>query len=294
MNVTIDMPSVALVHTRKCPCFYTHFPACMEFLNGFTDYGYTVTCAKSLSDCRGKDILLLSNQAVNIQFLHKLSVINPDAVYILWCYHSLIDQIPFKKFIITGEYFHYTPRMDSHIYVDAINKSIPNFVPLMLRADDSPASIGLYTKTYELDGCFMGTPYKPEWVAGLPNILYHDISHGFFTYDERRAVHLKSKIAFGFTSDANILNYHPTQRIFEGLAYGCVVLSDNEAARDLTGGIVEYVSSKEEFLSKYNYYLSHPEECKKKQLEGYAWTKQYGTNRYSAALFLNKIKELGF
>jgi hypothetical protein len=288
------MPNVALVNTGECPCLHTHYPACMEFLNGFSDFGYTVTCATSLSDCKDKDILLLSSHIVNLQFLHKLYEVNPDAVYILWYYHDVRDQLPFKKFILTGEYFHYTPRIEFHMRIDAINKSIPNFVPLMLRADDSPASIGLYTKTYELDGCFMGTPYKSDWISGLPNTVYHDISHGFLSYDERRIMHLKSKIAFGFSNDLNILNYHPTQRIFEGLAYGCVVLSDSEAARDLTGGIVEYVSSKEDFLSKYNYYLSHPEECKKKELEGYAWTKQYGTNRYSAALFLNKIKELGF
>jgi hypothetical protein len=288
------MPAAALVHTNECPCLHTHYPACMEFLNGFTEFGYNVTCATSLHDCKDKDILMLSSHIVNIQFLHRLNEINPDAVYILWYYHAVIDQIPFKKYIITGEYFHYTPRMDSHIQFDTINKSIRNYVPLMLRADDSPASIGVYTKTYELDGCFMGTAYKPDWVAELPNIVYHDISHGFLSYDERRTIHLKSKIAFGFSSDSNILNYHPTQRIFEGLAYGCVVLSDNEAARDLTGGIVEYVSSKEEFLSKYNYYLSHPEECKKKELEGYAWAKQYGTNRHSARLFLDKIQELGF
>lgn len=45
---------------------------------------------------------------------------------------------------------------------------------------------------------------------------------------------------------------HVTQRIFEGMAYGCVVISTSPAARDMTNGIVEYVATKEEFMEKYN------------------------------------------
>jgi hypothetical protein len=266
----------------------------MEFLNGFTDFGYTVSCATTLDACKDKDILLLSDHNIDFDFLHRLNALNPNAVYLLWFYHNLIDRIPFKKFIITGEYYHYTPRVEYQRSLDAINKRINNSVPLMLRADEAPEKIGTYTRNPVLNGCFMGTSYKPDWVEGLPNILFHTITNGFLSYDERRNNHLKSKIAFGFTSDQNVLSYHPTQRIFEGLAYGCVVISDNEAARDLTGGIVEYAASKEEFLQKYNYYLSHPEECKVKELAGYEWAKKYGTNRYSAKLFLNKIKELGY
>lgn len=288
------MKQIALVNAEGCLCQYTHYPACMEFLSGFKDYGYTISCATTLEECMDKDILLLSNQAVQIPFLHKLNEANPNAVYLLWCYHEMLDKVPFKKYILTGEYYYRTPRMESHKAIDRINKSMQNYVPLMLRADESPDDIGTYKKLRDLDGCFMGSSYKREWVTGLPNIIYHDISKGFLSYEERKNIHLRSKIAFGFSNDGNILNYHPTQRIFEGLTYGCVVLSDNEAARDLTGGIVEYVANKEEFLNKYYYYLSHPEECAKKELEGYEWAKKYGTTRYSAILFLNKIKELGY
>jgi spore maturation protein CgeB len=266
----------------------------MEFINGFSDFGYEISYITNIDDCKDKDILLLSNHIINIDYLNKLNTINSNAVYILWYYHSVINQIPFKKWILTGEYFHKTPRLQSHINLDNINKSINNFVPLMLRADEAPEKIGTYERKNEINGCFMGSPYKSDWVAGLANIMYHDIINGLINYNERRHNHLRSKVAFGFSNDANILNYHPTQRIFEGLSYGCVVISDNEAARDMTDGIVEFVNNKEEFLQKYNYFLEHPEECRKKELEGYEWAKKYGTNRYSASLFLNKMKELKF
>lgn len=286
---------VGLVNTPECPCLGTHYPACMEFLEGFADFGYDAIACNTLELCRDIDILLLSSHKINISFLNSLNALNPNAIYILWYYHNVISQIPFKKYILTGEYFHKEPRLDSHKHYHRISTSIPNFVPLMLRANEAPEKIGTYEKTYELNGCFMGTPYKPDWISGLPNILYHNIQRGgCLSYDERRKIHLKSRIAFGFSANENIANYHPTQRIFEGLAYGCVVISDNEAARDLTGGIVEYAANKTEFLDKYHYFLSHPEECEAKARAGYEWTKKYGTNRYSASLFLDKIRELGF
>jgi hypothetical protein len=289
------MKTIALLDVEQCPCPGTHHAACMEFIQGFNEYGYESSCAKSLNDCKNKDILLLSNHKIDLNFLNTLNEVNPNAIYLLWFYYPVLDKIPFKKFILTGEYYHKTPRLDSHIQLDKINKSIPNHVPLMLRANESPNKIGLYDRTDELNGCFMGSPYKANWVEGLYNIYYHNIGiGGLLTYDKRREIYLKSKIAFGFSAEPNILNYHPTQRIFEGLTYGCVVISDNEAAYEMTEGIVEYVKNKEEFLEKYKYFLEHPEECKIKQEKGCEWAKKYGTNRYSAELFLNKIKELNY
>jgi spore maturation protein CgeB len=60
----------------------------------------------------------------------------------------------------------------------------------------------------------------------------------------------------------------------------------------MTGGIVEYVKSYEDFIERYHYFLEHPEECAKKMELGYEWSKKYGTNRYAASLFLDKIREL--
>jgi hypothetical protein len=288
------MKHFAFINAEGCQCLWTFYAVCKEFMNGFVDFGYSVSEAKTLEDCKNKDILLLSNQNINTEFLIKLNKINPNATYILWFYHSLIDKIPFKKYILTSEYFYKTPRTETHRIVHEINKSIPNFVPLMLRSNEDPLKIGTFEKTYELNGCFMGCAYKRDWIEGLDNILYHDIANGLLSYEERKKIYLKSKIAFGFSSDDNILNYHPSQRIFEGLTYGCVVISDNEAARDLTGGIVVYAVSKEDFLAKYYFYLTHPNECKKKEQQALEWAKKYGTNRYAASLFIDKIKELNY
>lgn len=288
------MKSIGLLNILDCPCPGTHYAACMEFIEGFTEYGYTHSCITNINDCKDKDIILLSNHKVSADTLNKINSINPDAVYILWYYHYYLDIIPFKKFILTGEQYYYPPKLQSHLKYHEINQSVNNYIPLCLRANESPSKVGTYTKTYELDGCFMGSGYKSNWVRGFKNILYHDIAHGLLSYDQRRAVHLKSRIGFGFHNDANVANSHVTQRVFEAMAYGCVVLSDNPAARDMTGGIVEYVSSADEFRMKYEFYLANPDRCREKELAGYEWVKKYGTNRYAAQLFLDKIAELSY
>jgi len=285
--------TVALVNTPESPCPYTHNAACMEFLNGFTEYGFRVSEAKTLEDCRDKTILLFSSHRVDLGYLKSVNTVNSDAIYILWYYHDHLSSIPFKKFILTGEYFFHTPRTASHLRFDRINKSIANFVPLMFRANDSPGTIGSVELPRIRDGVFMGTPYKSDWASGLKNTLYHDITRsGLLPYETRKQNYLTSKVAFGFHDPNNILNYHVTQRVFEGLAYGCIVLSDNPAATEMTGGIVEYVADKAEFLQKLAYFLNNDDACKKKREAGYEWVKKYGTNRYAALLFLKKTNEL--
>lgn len=287
------MKTIALVNTPECPCPGTHNAACMEFLEGFTSFGFTAGEALTIDQCCGKDILLLSSHVVSKTFLDRLNDVCPTAIYILWYYHNYKDIIPFKHFIITGEQFYKVPRMPNHKKFHDYNISIPNFVPLLLRANEEPDRIGNYPKSYEINGCFMGSAYGRDYVEGLHNIVYHDINRsGLLPYAKRREIHLKSRIGFGFHNSANVLNYHVTQRVFEALSYGCVVLTDNSAAAEMTEGIVEYVATKAEFLEKYNYYLAHPEECKKKEAQGYEWSRKYGTNRYAASLFLEKIKDL--
>ncbi len=287
------MSSIALVNTPESPCPWTHNAACKEFLEGWRDFGYAVSEARSLDDCVGKSVLLLSNHNIDWNYLRRMNELNPDAVYILWCYFNQVDNIPFRKYILTGEHYVHPPTLSTHIPAYTIACSVNNYVPLMLRANESPATIGTQEKERVRNGCFMGSGYKRYWVAGLPNTLYHDVRGGhLLSYDTRRDIHMSSHIAFGFHADANIANNHVTQRVFEGLAAGCVVISDNPAATDLTGGIVVYAKDKATFLKLYDFYLHNVEAREQKKREGYEWARMYGTNRYVAEQFIKKMNEL--
>jgi hypothetical protein len=284
------MPTVTFVNTDKSPALGIFRPVCLEFLQGFTDYGFTVTETTNLEHFHTNDIVLMSNNHIDIEYLKLLNKLNPDAIYILWFYHRVVDSIPFKNYILTSEMYVYEPKLDEHVRAHKINTS-RIFCPLALRANEDPKKIGLYEKQPKLLASFIGTGYKREWVDDSEILYYHDINHrGLLTSEQRREIYLNSIFCLGFHSDGNITNSHVVQRVFEGLSYGCVVLSDNKAASDLTNGIVEYVQSREEVYAKMQYFIKNPQDIIKKQIAGYEWSKKYGTNRYSAKLFLDTIK----
>jgi hypothetical protein len=170
--------------------------------------------------------------------------------------------------------------------------SHPEFVPLLLRASDSPKMIGEYQRQPRRDYCFMGGGYKMDWVPPQFTGLYHRVIwDNYLSYQDRRSIYLSSTFAFAFQSDHNIEFSHLSQRIFEGLAYGCIVLCENKLAATYTDDIVVHITSKEDLIEKMEYYKEHPEEVYKKQQAAYEWVKHHGTNRTSVQIFMNAIKE---
>lgn len=263
-----------------------------ELTDAFKDYNFTINIVKSINNLEDGGIIFLDNSGGNyiynkdiyIQIAEKC----PNSVFICWYWKDLSFQ-PFKYIIYTGEYY-----MNKDIQTEHTEYMLhPKFVPLKLRANDSPEMIGNYNRNIKRDYCFMGGGYKMDWVpSDLSGIYHRVIWDNYLSYNERRDIYLSSIFAFAFQSDENIRTGHLSQRIFEGLAYGCITLCENKLATDYTGGAVIYISSKEDLLNKILFYKKHPELIVKKQQEGYDWIKKYGTNRISIKLFLDKIKEI--
>ncbi len=291
----MSSPSIALVNTPECPCPWTHGAACREFLQGWEDHGFTVHEATSPQECNNHTWLLLSNHKVDWTFLDALATTNPNTIFILWCYHAHLDRIPFKKWILTGEQYVDPPTLKGHQDAHAKALAIPNYHPLWLRANEAPDRVGTYERPQQPTylAYFAGSGYKRDWVHGIPNVLYHDVgSQGLLTDTQRRILALQSLFALGFHSPENVANHHVTQRVFEGLAYGCIVLSDNPAAAKLTGGIVEYVGSREALLERIGHFLANPAAMAAKRTQGYEWVREHGTNRAAVKAFLKKAREL--
>jgi spore maturation protein CgeB len=80
-----------------------------------------------------------------------------------------------------------------------------------------------------------------------------------------------------------------SQRIYEGLAYGCIVLSNSLPACEQTNNIVVYVDSLKDLEEKMTYYKNNPDLIKQKQEQGYAFVKKHGTNEKSVELISNVI-----
>lgn len=74
----------------------------------------------------------------------------------LWAYQEELSKIPFKYWILTGEYYYYPPVTVYHKKIHKINNSIKNFCPMLLRANESPFSIGTYEKKIKYNGVYIG------------------------------------------------------------------------------------------------------------------------------------------
>jgi len=282
----LTLPEFQILPVMKC--------IFSELSGAFTDYDCTFKEVRLFSELEDGGIIFLHDEAgcylKNKELYNRIAEKCPNSIFICWYWTDVTFQ-PFKKMLYTGEYFIYLEDKKNEIDRYDYFKH-PKFVPLKLRANDHPSLIGTYKRNVVRDYCFMGGGYLMDWVPHDFSGVYHRvIFDNHLSYDVRRSIYLSSMFAFGFQNDENIQTGHLSQRIFEGMAYGCIVLCNNKLASDFTDGIVVYVSSKEDLVEKMIYYKMHSEEVEKKQKEGYEWVKKYGTNRISAELYLNKIKE---
>jgi hypothetical protein len=263
-----------------------------ELTEAFRDYNCEIKIVNSINQLEDGGIIFLddaggryiNNKDIYVEIGKKC----PTSVFICWYWRDLSFQ-PFNYILYTGEH-HINLTKDSQNYDYMTN---PKFVPLKLRANESPNLIGKYDRNYKRDYCFMGGGYRRDWVPSEFTGLYHQVIYdNYLSYNERREIYLSSMFAFAFQSDENIKTGHLSQRIFEGLAYGCITLCENKLAEEITDGAVIYISSKDDLISKMHYYKNNRNLILEIQKRGYEWIKKYGTNRVSIQLFLDKIKEV--
>jgi hypothetical protein len=172
----------------------------------------------------------------------------------------------------------------------------PDAVPLLLRAKEAPERIGSYPRPpAQRDYCFMGGGYKKNWLPP-PSFsltgLYHEVTnHNFLSYEDRRDIYLTTRFSLAFQSDENIRTGHLSQRVFEGLAYGCIVFCENPLAEQYTRGAVLTIQSPEDLWAKMKEWKEAPEDKIREQQErGYEWSRRFGTNRTSMALLWTRIQ----
>ena len=263
-----------------------------ELCQAFADNGHVVTEVSNILDLHNNSIVFMGDSFRHPNPAELLNKSAPDAIYIGW-YWSAQDTSALKNFIYTYENILSLPAWRQSCF-DIMRRG-PNHCPLLLRASDNPLKIGTFERKVCRDYCYMGWVYRPEWVPSAPFTgLYHatyDHSN-FLDYNTRRNVYLSSTFALGFQSDTNIDCRHVSQRIYEGLAYGCVVFSESPEACAQTEGIVEYISSKADLESKMAFYIEHPEKIAMKQQQGYDFVKKCGTNHFAIQKFVRVINDV--
>jgi len=264
-----------------------------ECTAAFKDDGCMVRRVSSWEELEDGGLLFMDDAAGHYTELRshhdRIALQCPNSIIIAW-YWTDPTYRPFSRMIVTGELYLHLGSIPQEKKEYMLR---PDFVPLMLRANDAPEKIGTYIRTCKIDYCFMGGGYREDWVPPSPEFtgIYHRVIYNnYLSYEERRSIYLSSQFALAFQSDENIRTGHLSQRIFEGLAYGCIVFCENPLATKVTDGAVIHVTSREDLWQKMREWKSHPERIVEQQKRGYDWIKRYGTNRTSMALLWSRIQ----
>lgn len=305
-----------MVNTPEFPTPITHYYTTSKFMNGFMYNGYLTAEINShnsfnnISDTKDNvfivcDIFYPARKENWMELLKDLADRFQKSTWIFWHFHSIYKNdyllsgvdFPFKKYIFTGEYYrNITDEVKSH-WGGLIEwyMSHPNYVKLPFSANINPNDIDAYiTKRLDIYDCgYVGARYKEDWTNKLANKYKCFVHYYWPPLDEDQRIEkgfLSSKISLGFNSDSNSRLGLPTERVFEGLALGCVVVSDCLVAEEATDGIVKFVNNYDELDSFIDRCLSDNQEVKNRQELGINYAKQKGTYYHVAKEFISKIE----
>lgn len=224
----------------------------------------------------------------------RLAALCPNSVVIGWYWEhpGCENESFFPRILRLSEHYVYRRQASPARQAYMLRSDV---VPLLLRAKEAPERIGGYSRDIRRDYCFMGGGYKKDWLPpaslGFTG-LYHEVTnHNFLSYEERRDIYLGTRFSLAFQSDENLRTGHLSQRVFEGLAYGCIVFCENPLAEQYTRGAVITVPSREELWAKMKEWKEAPlEKVQAQQERGYEWSRRFGTNRTSMALLWRRIQ----
>ena len=259
-----------------------------DLLEGFKKKNFQIIYEDNINKLEDKSIIFISNDIKSQDIINEFSLKYPNSLFIGWCCHERNLDYSKLNFLYTTCHTK-TPVGKQKQLVE----NTRNYCPLYHRCSENPELIGTFNKKNTYDWCYIGAPYRTDLIPKNFNGLNkgtRDIKK-YLDPIERREIYLSSLILLGYQGDTNIRDGHVSQRVFEGLTYGCIVLSNSRSAVEQTNGLVEYVSSLKDVEEKINYYKSNPDKVKGKQIKSYEFAKKYGTNFYTIDKYNEKAKE---
>lgn len=302
---TNSLNRIIMLNTPELPVIGTLYFQVMKFMSAFRVHGYTLAEAKTLDE-----LLMMSPKSGDFVYVsdHGLSrsdqevtrafekIRDLDCTFILWFYHNHIHRLPMpKKWILTGEHFRNLPKSKEHAAIWNIQNGLENYVPMTFATAILPEDIGRYSRNEILRASFVGAPYQVEWCQNLVtqnNGVLVRYTPPFISEEDRLRIYLSSVVTLGFHSENNSLNSVLVERVFEGLALGNVVVSDNPACEDFTDGNVKYVSSLDEVKYQIDRVWNDPIERQERQKSGMEWCRKNGTYVNVSMAFIEKSKGL--
>lgn len=253
-----------------------------DLMGGFERLGFDINYNSCCKDVKEKSLVFFDNNVKK----DSIDYLSDNLVNILcfaWCCHEIklknleLDRL--KLFYITCHTK--TPiGKEQRLLQDSIN-----YVPLYHRANEDIKMIGKYERVLKYDWCYIGAPYRRDLIPKNKKYTNYLLStfnpKRYISSSERKNIYLSSIVHLAYQGERNIKDGHVSQRVFEGLCYGCIVLSNSIVACIETNNIVEYVRTLDDVEKKIEYYKNNPDKVIEKQILGYEFSRIQGTNMYS-------------
>lgn len=293
--------------TENLPCPGSHYLHVRKLGEGFKSNGFDVAVMrnqKELKTLTPGDVLYVSNHGVSdktslsVSHLPELIIAaKAGAVPIFWFWHrhiGFLNSLFQEKWILTGENVSSPNPDDSHREYLASARFAPLFIPTSFASSLTPANENDIRKVINA-ASFIGNSYK-RWrnlvvKTFLPRSTIR-YTPPFMDEKQRIEAIKKSKFALAWHSDANIQNGVIGDRVFEGLALGSVVITDNKWASTQTEGLVKFAGGPLSTLRIIFYYLAFRNRATELQLAGIEWSKKHGTYDLVARNFIRAIEAL--
>lgn len=288
-------------NTKSLPIPGTSYFHVSKFMSGFGSHGFSVVEANSpnlIEAIESEDIVYVSNHGFDHSVFEDAlaefrALSKKDCVFILWHFHNLMEGEVFetlpKRHVFTGE-----DHKTSEVLYDIYRQS-SLFHPTTFLSSLHPSSVGKHVRNPTYDAQFVGSPYQPDLMRSLLSnfSIVGKYTPPFISEEERIETFLSARCTLGFHSTGCLEKGLVTERVAEGLAFGCVVVSDNSRAPEVTDGCAIYASSYEDFAEVLLRARTDGKWLAAKQERGYEFARTRGTYTHLAASFMRHFAKCG-
>ena len=300
------MPKVILLNTSEFPCPGSHLLHTRKFLRSFEHFGYEfleVETWSALIDLPllASDILYFSDHGIKndtlsgaqVQMLEQIGDSGPFPIFWFWQRQSeLLDSIFGDRWILTGEQYRSKVVRETHQEASDAFRESENFVPLTFAASLTKEEISSVKRTEHWDATFVGHHYQRLLNTSLllsPHKIAVRYTPPFISEERRVEFFTNSLVVLGWHSKGNITNGVVVERVFEGLAYGAVVITDNPFALEATDGNAIFSTDRAEIIDLLHRFKRDPQYWGKLSRSGQSWAAEHGTYLSVTRNFLERV-----
>jgi spore maturation protein CgeB len=302
------MKKAILINTKLIPCGGTHYLHTKKFLKCFEWFDYKFEEINethqldNIEDTEGTIIYLANFGWGNENYKQEIDILSKlkNVTFIFWLtIPEYCDNLLNNKILMLIKFYEKPPETYPHAVKEyEIQQNDPRCVTLYFGANVKPEDVEIKTdlENYVFDCNYVGDNYNESWTpyiqSNLKTFIRYTTRSGSFIPEEVRIDSFKKSLcSLGWQHEINKDCFLITERIFEALSYGCLLITDSKhIEREIEGGCV-YVESKEDCVEKIRYYKNNIDEAREIINKGYEYIKQKGSYYYSCKLFLDKINE---